>query len=150
MNLDHSSAADGTSVALQADMKRPETMPRSSVKPFPSGDIPSPRFRPPAPVETRVEANGRTLNKFFKALSDETRREILRLLEAREHSVGEIVDRFSLSQPTISRHLSVLKEANLVTDQRRGQFVIYRLSGMAMARFSEQFFNEFRECRRRD
>ena len=131
-------------------MKRQESISHSSVKPFPSGDITSPRFRPPAPVDVRVESNGRLLNKFFKALSDETRREILRLLEAREHSVGEIVDRFSLSQPTISRHLSVLKEANLVTDQRRGQFVIYRLSGMAMARFSRQFFDEFRECRRRD
>ena len=131
-------------------MKRQETITRSSVKPFPSAsaDIPNPRFRPPAPVETTLESNGRHLNKFFKALSDETRREILRLLEAREHSVGEIVDRFDLSQPTISRHLSVLKEANLVTDQRRGQFVIYRLSGMAMARFSRQFFDEFRECRR--
>jgi DNA-binding transcriptional ArsR family regulator len=129
-------------------MKRQETISTSSVKAFPSRDIPSPRFRPPAPVETRIESNGRLLSKFFKALSDETRREILRLLEAREHSVGEIVDRFDLSQPTISRHLSVLKEANLVTDQRRGQFVIYRLSGMAMAHFSRQFFDEFRECRK--
>jgi DNA-binding transcriptional ArsR family regulator len=134
----------------QCGMKRQQTITHSPVNPFPSADLPGSRFRPSVPVETRTETNGRLLNKFFKALSDETRREILRLLEAREHTVGEIVDRFTLSQPTISRHLSVLKEANLVTDQRKGQFVIYRLSGMSMARSARQFFDEFKECRQED
>ena len=73
------------------------------------------------------------MTKVFKALSDGTRQQILRLLERRECTVGEIVSNFELSQPTISRHLSVLKEANLVVDKRRGQNVIYRLNHDALA-----------------
>ena len=63
----------------------------------------------------------------FKALSDGTRREILRLLGKREMSVGEIVDNFAMSQPSISRHLSVLRNAGLVTARRDGQNVVYAL-----------------------
>jgi ArsR family transcriptional regulator, arsenate/arsenite/antimonite-responsive transcriptional repressor len=63
----------------------------------------------------------------FKALSDATRREILRLLSKREMAVGEIVDNFSVSQPTISRHLAVLRNAGLVTARREGQNVVYGL-----------------------
>jgi ArsR family transcriptional regulator, arsenate/arsenite/antimonite-responsive transcriptional repressor len=70
----------------------------------------------------------RQMTKVFKALSDGTRQEILRLLEENQRTVGEIVGNFNLSQPTISRHLSVLKEADLVVDQRQGQNVIYRLN----------------------
>ena len=88
--------------------------------------------------------NGRHLNKFFKALSDETRRRILRLLNESDRTVGEIVSNFHLSQPTISRHLSVLKEANLVVDQRQGQHVLYRLSPASLARSAEDFFGSFR------
>ena len=63
----------------------------------------------------------------FKALSDGTRREILRLLAKREMSVGKIVDNFAMSQPSISRHLSVLRNAGLVTARRDGQNVVYAL-----------------------
>ena len=63
----------------------------------------------------------------FKALSDPTRREILRLLGERERTAGEIVDRFQLSQPAISRHLAVLRNAGLVTALRDGQNVVYAL-----------------------
>ena len=65
----------------------------------------------------------RRMTKVFKALSDGTRQQILQLLEEEQYSVGEIVAKFDLSQPTISRHLSVLKEADLVIDERRGQNV---------------------------
>ena len=68
----------------------------------------------------------------FKALSDGTRREILRLLGKREMSVGEIVDKFSMSQPSISRHLSVLRNAGLVTARRDGQNVVYALDTTVM------------------
>ena len=98
-------------------------------------------MRHPEQVNVR---NGRHLNKFFKALSDETRRHILQLLNDGDRTVGEIVGNFHLSQPTISRHLSVLKEANLVVDQRQGQHVIYRLSLRALSRSAEEFFSEFR------
>jgi ArsR family transcriptional regulator, arsenate/arsenite/antimonite-responsive transcriptional repressor len=63
----------------------------------------------------------------FKALSDPTRREILRLLSRRDMSVGEIVDKFAMSQPSISRHLAVLRSAGLVTARREGQNVVYGL-----------------------
>jgi DNA-binding transcriptional ArsR family regulator len=68
----------------------------------------------------------------FKALSDPTRREILRLLGRREMSVGEIVDHFSMSQPSISRHLAVLRSAGLVTARREGQNVVYGLDTTVM------------------
>lgn len=68
----------------------------------------------------------------FKALSDVTRREILRLLGRKEMSVGEIVDRFAMSQPSISRHLAVLRGAGLVTARREGQNVVYGLDTTVM------------------
>ncbi len=88
----------------------------------------------------------RKMTKVFKALADGTRQEILQLLEEQPYAVGEIVAKFDLSQPTISRHLSVLKEADLVVDQRRGQNVIYRLNDMALAASMRQFFGRFRSC----
>ncbi len=88
----------------------------------------------------------RQLTKVFKALSDGTRQEILRLLEGNERTVGEIVGNFSLSQPTISRHLSVLKEADLVIDQRQGQNVIYRLNDETLSASMRGFFGQFRSC----
>ena len=88
----------------------------------------------------------RQTTKVFKALSDGTRQQILQLLEGEQRTVGEIVKRFSLSQPTISRHLSVLKEADLVIDTRKGQNVIYRLNDQALARSMQKFFGRFRSC----
>jgi ArsR family transcriptional regulator len=88
----------------------------------------------------------RHLTKVFKALSDGTRQEILRLLEGHQRTVGEIVGNFNLSQPTISRHLSVLKEADLVVDQRQGQNVIYRLNDSALSNSMQEFFGQFRSC----
>jgi ArsR family transcriptional regulator, repressor of sdpIR and other operons len=89
----------------------------------------------------------RHMERVFMALSDETRRSILLLLEKKEHAVGEIVNNFHLSQPTISRHLSVLREANLVNDERRGQRVIYSLNGDILARSMQHFFGNFEQCR---
>ena len=93
-----------------------------------------------------MQPNNRRMTKVFKALADGTRQEILQLLEEQPFTVGEIVSKFNLSQPTISRHLSVLKEADLVVDQRRGQNVIYRLDDGALANSMRQFFGQFRSC----
>ena len=90
----------------------------------------------------------RRMTKLFKAMSDETRQQILLLLEDKECTVGEIVDNFELSQPTISRHLSVLREADMVVDQRRGQNVIYRLNRNSLACWMQEFFSQFQQCRR--
>ena len=93
-------------------------------------------------------SNDRHMTKVFKALSDGTRQQILQLLEGEQRTVGEIVKSFSLSQPTISRHLSVLKEADLVIDQRQGQNVIYRLNDQALTSSMQSFFGRFRSCQR--
>lgn len=71
------------------------------------------------------------LEKFknpLKAFSDLTRLKILLMLEGQDRSVSEIVHFFNLSQPTISRHLNVLKNAGLVQDKRVGQQVFYSLN----------------------
>jgi ArsR family transcriptional regulator len=66
-------------------------------------------------------------NRAFRALADETRREILRLLRDGPLTSGEIADRFDSSWPTISRHLAVLRDAGLVVTERRGQEIRYEL-----------------------
>lgn len=68
------------------------------------------------------------LSLTFKALSDPTRREILRILSAGDLTAGEIADRFDMTKPSISHHLSVLKQADLVLDERRGQNIVYALN----------------------
>jgi DNA-binding transcriptional ArsR family regulator len=127
-------------------MKRREPISASPAEAFAARNASGPAIRRVVPLQS-ADLETRPFNKFFKALSDETRRSILRLLEEREATVSEIVQNFDLSQPTISRHLSVLKEANLVVDRRRGQFVVYRLSGATMAGFVKKFFGEFSACR---
>jgi len=67
-------------------------------------------------------------NQAFRALGDETRRVILRLLRDGPLTSGEIADRFDSSWPTISRHLAVLREAGLVMTERHGQEVRYELN----------------------
>ncbi len=67
-------------------------------------------------------------NDSFKALSDPTRRRILEMLKKSDLSVNEIAAEFDISQPSISRHLSILKNADLVSDERKGQRIIYSLN----------------------
>lgn len=64
----------------------------------------------------------------LRALADPTRREILNLLKQSRLSAGEITDHFSISGAAISRHLSVLKDADLIRDQRDGKFIYYELN----------------------
>lgn len=68
------------------------------------------------------------MNKVFKALSDETRREILRLLSNSDMAMGDIANNFNMSKPAISKHLDVLKSANLITSEKKGQFIIYSIN----------------------
>lgn len=68
------------------------------------------------------------LNLTFKALSDPTRREILRLLAHGDLTAGQIAERFAITKPSISHHLNALKQANLVLDERRGQNIMYSLN----------------------
>ncbi len=66
--------------------------------------------------------------KTFKALSDSTRRKILNLLKHGSLSAGEIGQNFDMTGATISHHLSILKDAGLVTDEKRGKYVYYELN----------------------
>lgn len=64
----------------------------------------------------------------FEALASRPRREILAYLSAQELTAGEIASRFKMSAPAISRHLSLLEGAGLVSGERRGQYVVYRIN----------------------
>lgn len=68
------------------------------------------------------------MNAIFRALDDPTRREILRLLQKRDLTAGEIADAFDISKPSISHHLDLLKQAGLVTAEKEGQFIYYSLN----------------------
>ena len=68
----------------------------------------------------------------LKALADPIRREILNLLKQGELSAGEITDHFDVTAAAISRHLSVLKEADLIRDTRRGKFIYYELNASVL------------------
>ena len=64
----------------------------------------------------------------FKALSDPTRREILNLLRDGAKTAGEIGDHFPMTGATVSHHLSVLREAGLISDDKRGKYIYYELN----------------------
>ena len=68
------------------------------------------------------------LQQTLKALSDPIRREILNLLKKGRMPAGEMTAHFSVSAPAISRHLSVLKEADLIRDTREGKFIFYEIN----------------------
>ena len=72
------------------------------------------------------------LQQTLKALADPIRREILNLLKKGRLSAGEITQQFSVTGASISRHLSVLKEADLVRDTREGQFIFYELNASVL------------------
>jgi len=80
-------------------------------------------------VEQVVDRNAaRKRSNFFKALADETRLRILRLLEVREMCVCEIMVALDLTQPTASHHLGILENAGLVNDRKEGKWVFYSLA----------------------
>lgn len=72
------------------------------------------------------------LQKTLKALSDPVRREILNLLKNGRMAAGEIAEHFPITDAAISRHLSVLKEAELIRDTREGKFIYYDLNASVL------------------
>jgi ArsR family transcriptional regulator len=72
------------------------------------------------------------MNIVFKALNDATRRKILEMLHKKDLTAGEIADKFHISFPSISHHLDLLKQAQLVTTKKEGQFVYYSLNTTVM------------------
>jgi ArsR family transcriptional regulator len=84
--------------------------------------------------------------EFCKALADDTRQRILQMLLEKEMCVSDIVDAFDMSQPTISHHLNVLRQFDLVTSRKAGKQVFYAINrdnvveccGRLMARFDAE------------
>ena len=72
------------------------------------------------------------MHNTLKALADPIRREILNLLKSGKMSAGEITEHFDVTAASISRHLSVLKEAELIRDRRDGKFIIYELNASVL------------------
>ena len=68
------------------------------------------------------------INNTLKALSDPIRREILNMLKKERLSAGEICENFNITGAAISRHLSILKEADLIRDKREGKFIYYEIN----------------------
>ena len=72
------------------------------------------------------------MNILFKALNDTTRRSILEMLKERDMTAGEIADQFNISKPSISHHLDLLKQANLVIAVKECQFIYYSINTTVM------------------
>jgi ArsR family transcriptional regulator len=68
------------------------------------------------------------LTTTFKALSDPIRRKILMMLKERDMTAGEIAKKFDISKPSISHHLNTLKNAGMIADERKGQYIYYSIN----------------------
>ena len=98
---------------------------------------PKERCCPPAAAPTVTAAEADEYAEWFKALADPTRVRILNLLAQGEDAicVCDIVDRFSLAQPTISHHLKILRDVRFVEAERRGTFIYYRVNRACLREF---------------
>ncbi len=83
------------------------------------------------------------INEVFKALSDPTRREILRLLSHGERTAGELAEPFDMTKPSMSHHFTVLKEADLIRSRREGQQIIYALNTTVVEDFATRVWDLF-------
>lgn len=81
------------------------------------------------------------LNMPFKALSDPTRRQIIQMLKDKDMTAGEIAEHFDMTKPSISHHLNMLKQAQLVIDERKGQNICYSLNTTVFQEVVNWFFN---------
>jgi ArsR family transcriptional regulator len=88
----------------------------------------------------------KTLSPALQALADRTRLKILLMLESKPRTVGEIVDFFDLTQPTITRHLQQLLKAGLVIRKKQAQKVFYELNSEAIKEFCVQLVGCFPCC----
>ncbi|HEX6034363.1 MAG TPA: metalloregulator ArsR/SmtB family transcription factor [Anaerolineales bacterium] len=84
------------------------------------------------------------LNEFAKAMADEKRQRILSLLQQGEMNEGDIVSHFNLTQPTISHHLTLLRNANLVTARHDGRHVFYRANPACVSECCGEILSRFK------
>ena len=68
------------------------------------------------------------MNQIYKALSDPTRRKILKMLRDKDMSAGEIAEHFEITKPSLSKHFNILKDADLIQSEREGTTIIYHLN----------------------
>lgn len=83
-------------------------------------------------IKLNVKGDDMGLQNTLKALSDPVRREILNMLKHGRLTAGEITDKFDITAAAISRHLSVLKDADLVRDEREGKYIFYELNASVL------------------
>lgn len=83
--------------------------------------------------------NEKRFSKYFKAVGDPSRLRILMLLSSKEMTVNEIAKSVALSQPTVSRHLGILRDAEIVHDRREGQNVYYSLNKITVENCCDGF-----------
>jgi len=84
-----------------------------------------------------------SLSKTFKALSDPTRRKILELLKKGALTAGEISEQFPISPPSITHHLNLLKDAELIAQQRDGRQLIYSLNLSVIEEILKSYYENF-------
>lgn len=72
------------------------------------------------------------LQNTMKALADPTRRTILNILKKGRLSAGEIAENFEMSLPAVSKHLTMLKDADLIRDRRQGKYIFYELNASVL------------------
>jgi DNA-binding transcriptional ArsR family regulator len=83
----------------------------------------------------------KSVSRAFRALADPTRRQILQELKSSELSAGDIASRFPISGPSISRHLSILKSADLISERRVANRIFYRLEPEQIAQTVGDFLS---------
>lgn len=84
------------------------------------------------------------MNSQFKALSDNTRRKILEMLKNGDLTAGEIAESFEMTKPSITHHLNLLYQADLVDKERDGQYIYYTLNITVMQEVISWFFDFFK------
>lgn len=85
------------------------------------------------------------MDSVFKALSDKNRRKILELLRQKDMSVKDMLKSFDISQASLSHHLDSLKRANLVIDERKGQYIYYSLNISVMEELMQWLFSRYKK-----
>jgi len=80
-------------------------------------------------------------DKLFKALSDRTRRQIVTLLREQDMTAGDIASHFNMSKPSISEHLKILKNADVVFSEKQGQYIVYSLNATVFHDMISFFMN---------
>jgi len=81
------------------------------------------------------------MNHLFKAMADPTRRKILEMLREKDLTAGEIAEKFDMTKPSISNHLKILKNAELIVGIKKGQYIFYSINTTVFSEVIEWIMN---------